>query len=76
MNSPRPELAQVGPTTGENARAPTVLTLRIGPIVLNNLKRGRSTIPRVTDSLQKPPPCSISSQPEVHDGEQRGAELR
>jgi hypothetical protein len=43
---------------------------------MNIWKRGRSTIPRVTDTLQKPPPSSISSQAEVHDGEQHGAELR
>jgi hypothetical protein len=29
----------------------------------------------VTDTIQKPPPCSISSQAEVHDGKQHGAEL-
>jgi hypothetical protein len=78
MNSPGLELAQVSPQLEESARAraPACRFCKEDPVLLNNLKRGRSTIPGVTDSLQKPPPCSISSQAEVHDGERRGAKLR
>jgi hypothetical protein len=53
MNSPGPELAQVGPLLEESARARARLqTCKEYPVFLNNLKRGRSTIPRVTDRLQ------------------------
>jgi hypothetical protein len=78
MNSPGPELAQVSPQLEESAptRAPACRFCKEDHVLLNNLKGGRSTIPRVTDSLQKPPPCSIFSRVVVHDGERRGAELR
>jgi hypothetical protein len=63
MNSSGPELAQVGPSIGGSARACSrgIDLANRPPDVLNNLKRGRSTIPRVTDTLQKHPPSSISS---------------
>jgi hypothetical protein len=37
---------------------------------MNNCRRVHSTVSRVTDTLQKPPLTSNSSQVEVHDGEQ------
>jgi hypothetical protein len=57
MNTPRPELAQVGPLLEESARSRArVQTCKEDPVFLNNLKRDRSTIPGVTDSLQKTSP--------------------
>jgi hypothetical protein len=49
---------------------------RKAPIGLNNSKRVTTLFPCLTDTLQKHPPSSISSSPEVHDGEQRRAKLR
>jgi hypothetical protein len=49
---------------------------RKAPIGLNNWKRVTALFPCLTHTLQKHPPSSISSPPEVHDGEQRRAELR
>jgi len=46
------------------------------PVILINLVSAHRTVSCVTDTLQKPPSNSISSQAEVLNGEQHGAELR
>jgi hypothetical protein len=73
MNSPGPELAQVGPLLEESAR---VQTCKKDPIFLYNPKEPKTLFDAVADTLQKPPSSSISSQAEVHDGGRRGAKLR
>ena len=76
MNSPGPELAQVGPLLEESARARARLqTCKEYPVFLNNQKRGHNTIQWSHWHLQKPPASSISSQAEVHDDERRWAAL-
>jgi hypothetical protein len=74
------KLAWVGPFTGESA--PTHARTRSrywfcrkAPIGLNNWKRVTTLFSCLTNTLQKHPPTSISSPPEIHDGEQRRAEL-
>jgi hypothetical protein len=78
MNSVGSELAQVGPLLEESARAraPVCRLFKKDPVFLYNPKEPKTLFDAVADTLQKPPPSSISSQAEVHDGERRGAELR
>jgi hypothetical protein len=64
------------PLAKTRSRAPALLVLQKAPIGLNNWKRVTVLFPCLTDTLQKHPPSSISSPPEVHDGEQRWDGLR
>jgi hypothetical protein len=80
MNNVGSELAQVGPLLEESAPAPAPAPAcrlcKKDPVFLYNPKEPKTLFYAVADTLQKPPPSSISSQAEVHDGERRGAELR
>jgi hypothetical protein len=77
MNSSGPKLAQVGPSTRGSAcaRARSIDFANRPPTFWITWS-GVAVLYLVTNTLQKHPPSSISSQPEVHDGEQRWAELR
>jgi hypothetical protein len=74
MNSPGPELAQVGPRDGESA--PARLVLQKPPIDLNNWKGVTVLFLCVTDMFEKHPYASIPLRTEVPDGERRRATLR
>jgi hypothetical protein len=79
MNSIGPKPAQVSPTWIGNGNAPARPRWRIcteDPVFLYNSKEHKTLFDAVADTLQKPPPSSISSQAEVHNGKQHGAKLQ